>query len=276
MMPSEPRSGIGVSVVCRHARRARTSSTRAAAHAMAARGASRRPLPRISGRSAPTSSRERCSPPTGWACSRCRSGRSSAGSLRRGAAWSRSSRSRRHGRSDARARRYEIRVDTAFADGHRRLCQAGRADELDRRQRGCGVRPPARARLGALGRGVGRRKGSPAASTVSRSGASSPPSPCSTRGRTPRRPPSSASSSTSAPRATRIGACSTCSGSRPTSPPSAPQRSGDAEYRRRLADALPLPSAFVALRQDRRPMSFERPITNSSRTSPIPTTDTRS
>ena len=56
------------------------------------------------------------------------------------------------------ARKYEIRVDTAFADVVAGLCATGRPAELDRRRRRRRVRAPARARLGALGRGVGRRR----------------------------------------------------------------------------------------------------------------------
>ena len=58
---------------------------RPARHVVAPRAAARRPRRTTSGRSAPTSSPGRCSRPTGSASSRCRSGRASAGSRRRGA-----------------------------------------------------------------------------------------------------------------------------------------------------------------------------------------------
>ena len=119
----------------------------------------------------------------------------------------------------------------------RRLCAAGRADELDRRHRRRGVRAGSTSSAGRTRSRRGTRRGWPAASTASRSAASSPPSRCSTRARTRRRPPSSASCDDSARRATRIGACSTSSGSPPTSPPSAPWRSGEPSTGRRLADA---------------------------------------
>ena len=88
----------------------------ARADAVASRAAAGRPPGGPLGGRAPTSSREPCSPPTGSASSPCRSARRSAGSRRRGARSCRSqpfapSRSLRRA-----ARRYEIRVDTAFRD----------------------------------------------------------------------------------------------------------------------------------------------------------------
>ena len=116
-------------------------------------------IPTTSGRSAPTSSPGPCSPRIGWASSRCRwtaqlgwfsparRARDPARAVRavalapaRGAAATRSGSTRRS-------------RDVVAAAPTRR-----EPHELDRRRRRRGVHAAARARLGALGRGVGRRR----------------------------------------------------------------------------------------------------------------------
>ena len=243
MMRRKPRPSIGVSTVCPHGRRARTSATRAAAHAVAARGPSRRaPRRPLGGRRRPRAGNPARRVPPGAVPD---AGRAAARMVL--------AREARRGPARAvlavtvaPASRTEVRDPRRHRVRRRprRLCPAGRADELDRRHGRCGVRPAPRARLGALGRGVGRARAWPAASTASRSAASSPPSRCSTRARMRRRPPSSASCSDSARRATRLGACSTSSGSRPTSPPSARSRSGEPSTVGASRMRVSLPSAF--------------------------------
>ena len=200
--------------------------------------------------SAPTSSRARSSPPTGRGCSRCRCGRD--GPM---AWWSPDPRgvlpldglARRAGRCGARARRYEVRVDTAFAevvDGVRRPGRAGGWITADDPRR---LRAAARARLGAQRRGLGRRRAWPAGSTAWPSAACSPASRCSTAGPTRRRSRWSAWSSCS--RADGDGGgCSTCSGR-----PSTSRRSASVDVPRprlpRAARArrsrLPLPAPWA-------------------------------
>ena len=111
-----------------------------------------------SGRSEPTSSRARCSPPTGSGSSRCRSRATSSGGRRERAGGDPASTASAPSRSLRRAARgYEIRVDTAFAEVIRGCADPRRPhgwiDERLRRR----LHAAARARLGALGRGVGRR-----------------------------------------------------------------------------------------------------------------------
>ena len=121
---------------------------------------SRRPTttPTTSGPSVPTSSPGRCSPPTGLGLFPMPLGDSARLVLPAAARRSSRSTASRPSRSLRRAaRRYEIRVDTAFAEVIRGCARPGDARELDRRRDRRRVRAPARARLGALGRGVGRR-----------------------------------------------------------------------------------------------------------------------
>ena len=76
--------------------------------------------------------------------------------------------------------RYEMRVDTRLRRGRRRVRRPAAARRVDHRRDPRRVPPPARARLGAQRRGVGRRRRWPAASTAWPSAACSPASRCST------------------------------------------------------------------------------------------------
>ena len=230
-----------------------------------------------SGRSAPTSSRGRCSPRTASASSPCRSAGRSAGSHppRRGVvplAPFVPSRSLRRAFA-----RYELRVDTAFAAVVAGLRATRRARELDRRGRHRRVRPPARARLGALGRGLGRRGAGrralrrrarralrrrvdvPRAHGRLEGGVRRPRRAAPRRGR--RRP--------AAPRRPVADAAPRVAG----------RRRGHS--RASIAGALAKPCRWSRpsrrlLCQESRPMSFDRPMKKSSRTIPSPTTETRS
>ena len=190
----------------------------------------------------------------------------------------------------ARPAEYEIRVDTAFAE-----VIGGCADPtrphgwIDDSLRRC-VHAPSCARLGALGRSLGRGRASPAASTASVVGGL-----FAAESKFHRRSGASKAALlallvTSRRSRWRRGS-SMCSGRRPTCDRSGPSRSRGpsttcCSTRR---SRFPTHSADNAVGrivasdrrrrarlQDSRPMSFVRPITNNNSTSPMPTIDTRS
>ena len=120
-------------------------------------------IPTTSGRSAPTSSRAPCSPRTGSGSSRCRSGARLGwfSPARRGVIplepFSPSRSLRRA------ARRYEIRVDTAFGDVVDGCARPGEPHELDRRTRSPRPTPGSTSSAGRTRSRRGTRTGSPAA-----------------------------------------------------------------------------------------------------------------
>ena len=192
---------------CRPSRRRRAGSSRRP----------RRPASRGCSRSAPTSSPARCSPPTApgifpmpltgvrelpWFSPDPR-GVVPLGDFR-------PSRSLRRS-----ARRFTVTADAAFGAVIAGCADPRPAGRLDHARDPRRIRAAARARLGALDRGLGRGAArSPAGSTASRSAACSPPSRSSTSAPTRPRWRSPRSWSGCATRA--ASACSTCSGRRRT------------------------------------------------------------
>ena len=140
------------------------------------------------------------------------------------------------------ARGFEIRVDTAFADVIRGCADPRRPHgwiDADVHRR---LHAPARARLGALGRGLGRRRARRRAlrrrdRRPLRGRVDVPPPHRRLEGGAPR-------ARRAAPGGRRRARCSTSSGRRRTSSRSAPSRSARAEYHRRLDVALGLPDAL--------------------------------
>ena len=153
--------------------------------------------------SAPTSNRARCWPPTGGACSRCRSaGAASAGGRPTRAASCRSTACGSPGRCAGRCAATSCASTPSFRDV---MAACGRPDRpggwitpgVHRR-----LRRAARARLGPQRRGVvARRRRSSVASTAWPSPGSSPASRCSATPSTPPRWPSSGWSTTCETRA---------------------------------------------------------------------------
>ena len=136
--------------------------------------------------SAPTSSPAPCWPPTGRACSRCRSdgGRRSPGGRPTPAGSSRSTGCGSPGRCARSCRRYEVRVDTAFADGDRACADPARDGGWINRRRHRRLHAASTSSAGPTASRPGSRTASwSAASTAWPSAASSPASRCSTDAR---------------------------------------------------------------------------------------------